>query len=287
MAEIKVGVIGGSGLYQIEGMADVEEVEVKTPFGKPSDPVVLGTLEGIRVAFLPRHGRGHRISPSELPVKANIYALKSLGVERIISVNAAGSLREEFRPLDIVIPEQLIDYTKGRDSTFFAGGLVAHVSMAEPFCASLRQTLETAARETGVTVYKRGTYLTVEGPQLSSKAESHLYRSWGADIIGMTAATEAKLAREAEICYAVLANITDYDCWYEGYASVTVEMILDYLKRNVATIKGILKLALPRISSERTCPCGTALKDALATSPQHIPAATKARLDLLVGKYLK
>jgi 5'-methylthioadenosine phosphorylase len=287
MSEARVGVIGGSGLYKMEGMTGVEEVKVKTPFGEPSDAIVLGSLEGVRVAFLPRHGKGHRISPSELPAKANIYALKSLGVERIISVVAVGSLKEEIAPLDVVIPDQLIDCTKARASTFFADGIVGHVSLAEPFCPVLSQISFQASTRLGAKVHEGGTYLAMEGPQLSTKAESELYRSWGADIIGMTALPEAKLAREAEICYAALALVTDYDCWHLDYESVTTDMILTNLRNGVDTIKEVLKLLLPSIPQKRDCACANALKYAIVTGTKYIPEGKKKELGLLINKYLR
>jgi len=286
MPEAKVGIIGGSGLYKMEGMTEVEEVKISTPFGEPSDAVILGNLEGVKVAFLPRHGEGHRISPSDLPAKANIYALKSLGVERIISVSAVGSLKEEIEPLDVVIPDQLIDRTRGRGSTFFTDGIVGHVSLAEPFCPVLSQALFEASTKVGAKVHKGGTYLVMEGPQLSTKAESQLYRSWGADVIGMTALPEAKLAREAEICYATLAFVTDYDCWHPVYESVTTEMILTNLQKAIDTVRRILKLLLPSISQKRDCACASALKYAIATEAKYIPKKKKRELGLLIGKYL-
>jgi len=261
-------------------------VKVSTPFGQPSDAIILGNLEGIRVAFLPRHGEGHRISPSELPAKANIYALKSLGVERIISVSAVGSLKEEIEPLDVVIPDQLIDATKGRANTFFTDGIVGHASLAEPFCPVLRRVLLEASTKVGAEVHKGGTYLVMEGPQLSTKAESQLYRSWGADVIGMTALPEAKLAREAEICYATLALVTDYDCWHPSYESVTAAMILTTLQKGIDTVKRILKLALASIPQPRDCACASALKYAIATNTKYIPKKKKRELGLLIGKYL-
>jgi len=286
MAEAKIGIIGGSGLYKMEGMSGVEEVKLNTPFGEPSDTIILGNLEGARIAFLPRHGKGHRISPGELPAKANIYALKSLGVERIISVSAVGSLKEEIKPLDLVIPDQLIDHTKGRDSTFFTNGIVGHIAFAQPFCPVLSQVLFEAATKAGAKVHKGGIYLAMEGPQFSTKAESQLYHSWGACIVGMTALPEAKLAREAEICYTMLAVVTDYDCWHPGYESVTTEMILTNLEKGVDTAKRILKLAIPSIPQKRDCACATALKDAIATAAKYIPERRKEDLDLLIGKYL-
>ena len=286
MPEAKIGIIGGSGLYKMEGMTEMKKLKVSTPFGEPSDTIILGNLEGVRVAFLPRHGEGHRISPSELPAKANIYALKSLGVERIISVNAVGSLKEEIAPLDIVIPDQLIDHTKGRDGTFFTAGIVGHVSFAEPFCPVLSQTLFEASTKVGAKVHKGGTCLVMEGPQLSTKAESQLYRSWGADVIGMTGLPEAKLAREAEICYATLALVTDYDCWHPTFESVTAEMILTNLRKGIDTVKRILRLLLPSIPQKRDCVCASALKYAIATGKKYIPKEKRKELKLLIGKYL-
>jgi len=286
MPEAKVGVIGGSGLYNMEGLTKVEKVKISTPFGEPSDAIMLGNLEGVRVAFLPRHGKGHRISPSELPAKANIYALKSLGVERIISINAVGSLKEEIEPLDVVIPDQLIDCTKGRASTFFTGGIVGHISFSEPFCPVLSQISFEASTKVGVKVHKGGTYLVIEGPQLSTKAEAQLYRSWGADVIGMTALPEAKLAREAEICYVALALVTDYDCWHPTYESVTTEMILTNLRKGVETVQRILKLLLPSIPQKRDCACASALKYAIVTGTKYIPKEKRKELELLIGKYL-
>ncbi len=288
MTEVKarIGVIGGSGLYEIEGLTDVEEVQVSTPFGEPSDAITIGTLEGERVAFLPRHGRGHRILPTELPVRANIYALKSLGVERIISVSACGSMKEEIAPLDIVIPDQLFDRTKTRVSTFFGEGLVAHIAFDEPFCPELSDLLYEAAKEVGARVHKGGTYICIEGPQFSTKGESRIYRQWGVDVIGMTAIPEAKLAREAEICYATLAMVTDYDVWHEAEEPVTVEMVVKNLLQNVETAKKVLKVVVPRIPRERACRCATALENAIQTQRDKIPATVKEKLGLLVGKYL-
>jgi 5'-methylthioadenosine phosphorylase len=286
MLEAKIGIIGGSGLYKMEGMTGMEKVKVNTPFGEPSDAIVLGSLEGVKVAFLPRHGEGHRISPSELPAKANVYALKSLGVERIISVSAVGSLKEETAPLDIVIPDQLIDVTKGRASTFFTDGIVGHVSLAEPFCPVLSQLSFEASARVGAKVHKGGTYLVVEGPQFSTRAESQLYCSWGVDVVGMTASPEAKLAREAEICYATLAVVTDYDCWRPGYQSVTAEMILTNLRKGMDTVKRILKLLLPSIPEKRDCACADALKYAIVSDVKYMPEKKRKELELLIGKYL-
>ena len=286
MAQAKIGIIGGTGLYQMEGLSDIEEVRVKTPFGDPSDAIILGNLEGPRLAFLPRHGRGHRISPSELPARANIYALKSLGVEWIISVGAVGSLKEEVHPLDLVIPDQLIDHTRQRPSTFFGQGIIVHAGFAQPYCPVLSQIVYMAAREVGARVHKGGTYLVMEGPLFSTRAESDLYRSWGASVIGMTALPEAKLAREAEICYAMMACVTDYDCWHEAHESVTIEMIVSNLLKNVDTAKRIVKLASGRIPQKRDCLCGTALKNAIVTAPEHISESRKKELALLIGKYI-
>ncbi|MBI2857172.1 MAG: S-methyl-5'-thioadenosine phosphorylase [Chloroflexi bacterium] len=286
MDRARVGVIGGSGLYQIEGLQAMAEVEVDTPFGKPSDAIVTGRLEGVEVAFLPRHGRGHRISPPEVPSRANIYALKSLGVERIIGVSAVGSLKEELRPQDIVVPDQLVDRTKGRPSTFFGNGLVVHVSFADPFCPEMRSVLVHASREAGATVHDGGTWLVMEGPQFSTRAESALHRSWGIALIGMTALPEAKLAREAEICYASIACVTDYDCWREACEPVTTEMILENLHQNVENAKRIVKIAVAHMPEQRDCDCASSLKTAIATSPDRVPEELKARLSLLIGKYL-
>jgi 5'-methylthioadenosine phosphorylase len=286
MLEARLGVIGGSGLYKMPGVTEAKKVKVSTPFGEPSDAIILGNLEGVRVAFLPRHGEGHRISPSELPAKANIYALKSLGVERIISVSAVGSLKEEIEPLDIVVPDQLIDATKGRANTFFTNGVVGHVSFAEPFCPVLSQLSFEASTRAGAKVHKGGTYLVVEGPQFSTKAESKLYRSWDAAVIGMTALPEAKLAREAEICYSTLAIVTDYDCWHPSYQSVTTEMILANLRKGIDTIKRILESLLPSIPQGRDCACASALKYAIATDAKYIGKEKRKELGLLIGKYL-
>ena len=286
MLEAKVGVIGGSGLYEMGGITEMEKVEVETPFGDPSDAIVLGNLGDVRIAFLPRHGVGHRISPGELPSKANIYALKSLGVERIVSVNAVGSLKEEIEPLDVVIPDQLVDCTKGRASTFFTHGIVGHISFSEPFCPVLSQISLAAASKVGAKVHKGGTYLVMEGPQLSTKAESQLYRSWEADVIGMTALPEAKLAREAEICYVALALVTDYDCWHPTHESVTTDMILANLRKGVDTIREILKLLLPSMPQKRDCACADALKSAIVTGTKHMPKEKRKELGLLIGKYL-
>jgi len=286
MARARIGVIGGSGLYEMEGLTDVEEVKVKTPFGEPSDLIVVGTLEGRRVAFLPRHGRGHRIMPTELPSRANIYALKSLGVEHIIAVSACGSMKEGIHPLDMVIPDQIFDRTRGRVSTFFGGGVVAHVSFDEPFCPDLSALLYQASEDTGARVHKGGTFVVMEGPAFSTKAESRIYRGWGVDIIGMTVLPEAKLAREAGICYAVLANVTDYDVWHVSEEPVSVEMLIDNLLKNAEMAKKIIKKVVPHIPEARACSCPTALKSAIITSKDRIPEKAKKDLGLLIGKYL-
>ena len=286
MPQAKIGVIGGTGLYDIEGLSDIEEVDIDTPFGKPSDTITIGSLEGVEVAFLPRHGKGHRISPGELPVRANIYALKSLGVERIIAVCSAGSFKQEIKPGDLVIPDQLIDRTRGRVSSFFSEGIVAHIAFAEPFCPALCQVLYESAREAGASVHPQGTLVVMEGPAFSTRAESRLYRSWGADLIGMTALPEAKLAREAEICYAIIGCATDYDSWWKPGKPVTVDVILSTLFHNIDTAKKIIKLATSRIPEKRDCGCATALQAAIVTDPALIPAEQKQKLDLLIGKYI-
>jgi 5'-methylthioadenosine phosphorylase len=293
MVPIPNAVIGGSGLYQLEGMTDIQEVEVDTPFGPPSDAIVTGELEGIRVAFLPRHGRGHRISPTELPSRANIYALKSLGVQRIIASSACGSLREDMAPRHIVIADQLYDRTRHRaPHTFFEGGVVAHIGFADPFCPCLRRILVDGTRTAGATVHDGGTTVVMEGPQFSTRIESATYRKLGFDTIGMTALPEAKLAREAEICYATMNLVTDYDVWYEAHGDVTVEMVVATMKANVETAKAIVRYALPRMEALGaadggcTCGCGSALAGAIITDPARIPQAKKEQLKLLIGKYV-
>ncbi len=285
-AEATIGIIGGSGLYRMEGLSDARELELDTPFGSPSDSVIVGVLEDVKVAFLPRHGKGHSVMPTQMPAKANIYALKALGVEMIVSVSAVGSLREELKPLDIVIPDQLIDRTRQRSSTFFGDGIVAHVGFADPFCPVLSGVLYRSSQGTGATVHKGGTYVVMEGPAFSTRAESFLYRSWGADIIGMTALPEAKLAREAEICYATLACVTDYDCWRESEEDVTVEMVVANLSKNVSTSKEALRKILTGIPERRECPCAVALKDSIITAPERVPPEVKERLSPIIGKYL-
>jgi 5'-methylthioadenosine phosphorylase len=282
-----IGVIGGSGLYELEGMSGVRWQRVRTPFGDPSDAFCTGVFAGRRVVFLPRHGRGHRLMPSELNFRANIWGLKRLGVEWVISVSAVGSMRETIHPLNLVIPDQFYDATRRRVSSFFGDGIVGHVGMAEPVCAHLADTLERAAHAAGATVHRGGTYICIEGPQFSTKAESSIYRSWGVDVIGMTNMPEAKLAREAELCYATLALVTDYDVWHETHEAVTVEAVVQNLLKNVATAKEVLKAVIPSIGGLRACSCPTLLKDAVITSRSAIPPATRRRLELLVGKYLR
>ena len=287
MEQVKIGIIGGSGLYDMAEVTDRTEVTVSTPFGEPSGPYLLGTLGGKRVAFLARHGAGHRISPSELNFRANIFGMKRLGVEYILSASAVGSLKEEYKPLDIVVPDQFIDRTRGRVSTFFGRGLVAHVGFAHPFCRILSGIVHESGKLAGATIHKGGTYVCMEGPQFSTLAESRLYRSWGADIIGMTNLQEAKLAREAEICYTTIALVTDYDCWHPDHDSVTVEMVIANLLQNATTAQRIIAGAVERLPFERTCECATALKYALITRPDAIPEQARKGLAPLVGKYLQ
>ena len=282
----EIGIIGGSGLYDIEGLRDVKQVAVQTPFGRPSDDIMMGEVNGVRVAFLSRHGRGHRLSPSEINYRANIYALKSIGVRRVISVSAVGSMKESVKPGDVVLPDQFIDLTKRRSSTFFEGGAVAHVAFGEPVCASLASSLLNAARSVGATVHEGGTYVCIEGPQFSTKAESRLYRAWGVSVIGMTNLPEAKLAREAELCYATVALATDYDCWHETEEAVTVEAILTTLRRNVALAKKLLREAVQSAASVKTCRCQRALQDAIVTAPERIPAALRRKLGVLTERVL-
>ena len=286
MHRVQIGIIGGSGLYDMAGVTDREEVTLKTPFGDPSGPYLLGTLRGRRVAFLARHGAGHRILPSELNFRANIFGMKLLGVEHILSASAVGSLKEEYKPLDIVIPDQFIDRTRGRISTFFGNGLVGHVGFAHPFCRILSGIAHDSGTAAGATMHKGGTYVCMEGPQFSTLAESKLYRSWGADIVGMTNLQEAKLAREAEICYTTIALVTDYDCWHPDHDSVTVEMIIANLTQNAKTAQEIIAGAVAKLPYERTCECASALKYALITRSEAIPAKTRKELAPLVGKYL-
>jgi 5'-methylthioadenosine phosphorylase len=281
-----IGVIGGSGLYRMQGLERIREVEVKTPFGKPSDKLVRGRLAGVELVFLPRHGPGHRWLPTEVNFRANTFAMKKMGVERIISVSAVGSLREEIAPGHVVIPDQFIDRTTQRPSTFFGRGIVAHVSLADPFCKDLSAVLASAANSEGAKVHAGGTYLCMEGPQFSTRAESHLYRSWGAHVIGMTNLQEAKLAREAEICFGTLALATDYDCWNESAGDVEIDHVLAVLKQNVDLAQRTIRRAVTQLSSARSCACASALKDAIITKRAQIPKRLRAELRPLIGKYL-
>lgn len=285
--EARIAVIGGTGLENIEGMTNVKQIEVETPFGKPSDVITIGELDGVGIAFLPRHGRGHFISPTELPSRANIYALKSLGVEQIIAVCSCGSFKKELEPGHLVIADQLIDRTRNRVNTFFTDGIVAHIAFADPFCRELSQILYESAKEAGAAVHNKGTYVCMEGPAFSTRAESRLYRSWGADVIGMTALPEAKLAREAEICYAVIACVTDYDSWWEPGKPVDVATVIKTLQANVETSKRIIKLAVKKLGKKRSCSCANALAGAIVTAPDKIAPAQKKKLGLLIGKYIK
>ena len=286
MQRAQIGIIGGSGLYDMAGVTDRDEVKVTTPFGEPSGPYLIGTLRGKRVAFLARHGAGHRILPSELNFRANIFGLKTLGVEYILSASAVGSLKEEYKPADIVIPDQFFDRTKGRPSTFFGRGLVGHVGFAHPFCTILGGIAYDTGRKVGATIHMGGTYVCMEGPQFSTLAESKLYRSWGMDIIGMTNLQEAKLAREAEICYTTIALVTDYDCWHPDHDSVTVEMVMSTLSKNAATAQAIIAGAVERLPYERTCECASALKYALVTRADMVPDQVKKDLAPIIGRYV-
>src|SRR6266571_1307875 len=290
MTAAKIGIIGGSGLYQMPELTEIDEIEIQTPFGKPSDAFIVGTLEGERVAFLPRHGRGHRFTPTEVPFRANIYGMKLLGVVRILSASAVGSLREKYAPLDMVIPDQFFDRTRARarESTFFGEGIVAHVAFAHPVCRALGDVLEESCQAAEVKTHRGGTYLCMEGPAFSTKAESEVYRTMGMSVIGMTNLQEAKLAREAEICYATMALVTDYDCWHPGHDSVTVEMVIDYLNRNSENAQKLIVGAVARLANqERKCKCGDALRHAIITSPDRITAEAKERLKAIIGKYRK
>jgi 5'-methylthioadenosine phosphorylase len=282
-----LAVIGGSGLYAMPGLKDIQELDSTTPYGKTSAPIVVGTLEGQRVAFLARHGIGHHISPSEVPYRANIYALKALGVERIISISACGSLREDYAPGEIVVPDQVFDLTHGRTRSFFGEGLVAHISIADPFCPDLSQCVYQAAQSVGGVVHQGGAIINIEGPRFSTKAESHTYRSWGMSIIGMTTSPEVFLAREAEICYAVMAHVTDYDVWHTSEQPVTVEMVIEILHRNTELAQEAVRLLARELKTERTCSCLNALACALITQPDRIPAETRQRLAIFIDKYLK
>ncbi len=285
--KIKIGVIGGSGLYEMEGLTNVTAMKVSTPFGKPSDDYIVGTLFGRRVAFLPRHGRGHRIMPTDINYRANIYGMKKIGVERIISVSAVGSMKEEIKPGHIVVPDQFYDHTKHRRSTFFGNGIVAHLGMAEPVCPDLSAILTAAGDKTGATVHRGGTYLCMEGPQFSTRAESLIYRTWDVDVIGMTNATEAKLAREAEICYSTIALATDYDCWHHSEEDVTVEAVLEVMKKNIETSKAMIREAVKILSDVRPCSCGDALRNTIMTPEKLVPLKIKKDLAPIIDKYLK
>ena len=287
MTKAEIGIIGGSGLYNMPGVQQAREVRVATPFGKPSDAFITGRLEGRSVAFLARHGRGHVLMPSEINYRANIYGLKKLGVTRIISVSAVGSLREDMRPLDVVLPSQFLDRTVNRPSTFFGGGLVAHIGFSDPVCPTVMDVLEQSCKAAGPNCHRGGTYVCMEGPAFSTKAESSTYRAWGMDIIGMTNLQEAKLAREAEICYATLAMVTDYDCWHPDHDAVTVTQIIDYLNRNVQNAQKIIRAAVRQMPAERTCKCGSALAHAIITDRKKISPRIRKKLALLVGKYVK
>jgi 5'-methylthioadenosine phosphorylase len=287
LEQVKLAVIGGSGLYQMEGLTNIEQVKIRTPFGEPSDAVTIGTLEGQRVAFLPRHARGHRIMPTELPVKANIYALKTLGVERIVSVSACGSLREDYAPRHIVIPDQLFDFTRRRSLTFFGEGLVVHISFADPFCPELSRLLYEAVQKTGAAVHMGGTFLTIEGPRFSTKGESRIFRQWNCDVIGMTAVPEAQLAREAEICYATMAHVTDYDVWHVSEEPVTVEAVIKNLLANTEIAKQAIRNLVPTLPEERECDCQNALANAIITDRTAIPARVKKNLAPILDKYFR
>jgi 5'-methylthioadenosine phosphorylase len=285
MENIEIGIIGGSGLYQMDELKEIKEIKIDTPFGSPSDAYITGTLSGRRVAFLARHSRGHRYLPSEINYRANIFGFKKLGVEWIISASAVGSMREDRKPMDIVIPDQFFDRTKARKSTFFGEGIALHISFADPVCPTLSQILFKAGQKIGSSIYQGGTYLCIEGPQFSTKAESQIYRTWGVDVIGMTNLTEAKLAREAEICYATLALITDYDVWHEAEEEVCVEVIVEILQKNAATAQSLIKEAITKIPQERNCPCSNACQAAVITDRKLIPKEVKKKLAPILGKY--
>jgi 5'-methylthioadenosine phosphorylase len=287
LSQAEIGIIGGSGLYSMPGLSNVRELRLETPFGEPSDPYVLGTLEGREVAFLARHGRGHRLLPTELNFRANIYGLKQLGVERIVSLSAVGSLKEEHKPLDFVIPDQFFDRTRHRVDTFFGDGVVAHVSFADPVCGELARIVEGACRKAGVTAKRGGTYICMEGPQFSTKAESNIYRSWGMDVIGMTNLQEAKLAREAEMCYVTVAMVTDYDCWHPHHDSVTVDQIVAVLVKNAEHACSVVRQTVAAMPKSRSCKCNSALAHAIITERDKIPASTREKLKLILGKYLE
>ena len=286
MSQAEIGIIGGSGLYSMPGLTDAREVKQQTPFGDPSDAYVLGTLEGRKVAFLARHGRGHRISPTELNFRANVYGFKQLGAKRIVSMSAVGSLKEEHKPLDFVIPDQFFDRTRHRVDTFFGDGIVAHIAFADPVCPQLAQVVEAACQKAGVVGKRGGTYLNMEGPQFSTKAESNVYRSWGMDVIGMTNLQEAKLAREAEVCYVTVAMVTDYDCWHPHHDSVTVDQIVAVLVKNAENAAKVVRETVAAMPADRSCKCGSALAHAILTERDKIPAATRQKLSLILDKYL-
>ena len=287
MPQAEIGIIGGSGLYSMPGLTDVREVAQQTPFGEPADPYVLGTLEGKKVAFLARHGRGHRLLPSELNFRANIYGFKQLGVERIVSVSAVGSLKEEHKPLDFVIPDQFFDRTRHRVDTFFGDGIVAHIAFADPVCPELAAAVQVACKTAGVSGKRGGTYLCMEGPQFSTRAESNVYRNWGMDVIGMTNLQEAKLAREAEICYVTIAMVTDYDCWHPHHDSVTVDQIVAVLVKNAENACKVVRQTVAAMSAVKGCKCGSALAHAILTDRDKIPPATRKKLSLILDKYLE
>ena len=287
MPQAEIGIIGGSGLYSMPGLSQAKQVRLKTPFGAPSDGYVIGTLAGRKVAFLARHGRGHRILPSELNFRANVYGFKQLGVERIVSVSAVGSLKEEHEPLDFVIPDQFFDRTRHRVDTFFGNGIVAHISFADPICGELARVVEGACQKVGVRGKRGGTYVCMEGPQFSTKAESNVYRSWGMDVIGMTNLQEAKLAREAELCYVTVAMVTDYDCWHPRHDAVTVDQVVAVLEKNAENASKVLRETIAAMPTGRGCKCGSALAHAILTDREKIPAATRQKLKLILDKYLK
>jgi 5'-methylthioadenosine phosphorylase len=288
MNDIRIGVIGGSGLYEMEGLRIVEEREIETPFGRPSDPYVIGEIDGHRVAFLSRHGKGHRLLPTEIPFQANIYGLKVLGVEMILSASAVGSMKEEYHPTDIVFPRQFIDRTRHRPDTFFGRGIVGHIAFADPVCNDVADAMADASESEGAKTHRWGTYLCMEGPQFSTRAESFLYRSWGVDVIGMTNLQEARLAREAEICYATMALVTDYDCWHETEEAVSVEAVIGYLNKNAKTAAAIIRRVIPKlVDRERTCACASALQYAVLTDPSKVPDKAKKDLEPIIGKYMK
>lgn len=283
----KIGIIGGSGLYAIEGLGKVEKVRLDTPFGKPSDEFILSNLQGEDLVFLPRHGKGHRLIPSELNFRANIYGMKKLGVERIISVSAVGSLKEEIKPQDFLLPDQFIDRTnQARKTTFFGEGIAAHIGLAEPVCPTMVETVYVCAKKLGLSIHPKGTYLNMEGPAFSTKAESFLYKSWGLDVIGMTNMSEARLAREAEICYVTVAMVTDYDCWHEEEETVSADLILQNMHKNVENAKKLIKTVIPKIPAKRDCLCAQALKNAIITAPAEISPEVRKKLDIIIGKYI-